>query len=124
VAYAYSGIVHPPAPWSKTLELLRDRLSTVVPRPNGELGNLYRDGADRVSYHADDEKVFGPDPTIAAISFGAERRFILRLNDDHRIRVGVVPPHGSLLVMAGETQTKWKHTVLPLERLRGKSAPE
>jgi alkylated DNA repair dioxygenase AlkB len=119
VAYKYSGVLHEPAPWSPTLEGIRERVSQVVPRPNGVLGNLYRDGTDTVGYHADNEKVFGPYPIITSISLGAERRFILQLNEDHGVKVEMLLPHGSLLVMAGETQTKWKHTVPPARKSEG-----
>jgi alkylated DNA repair dioxygenase AlkB len=119
VAYKYSGVIHEPAPWSPTLEAVRERVSHVVPRPNGVLGNLYRGGVDTVGYHADNEKVFGPYPIIASVSLGAERRFTLQLNDNHSDKVEMVLPHGSLLVMAGETQTRWKHTVPPARKSEG-----
>ena len=35
--------------------------------------NLYRDGSDSVSWHADDEIELGPNPIVAAISLGTER---------------------------------------------------
>lgn len=37
--------------------------------------NYYRDGRDSIAWHADDELELGPNPTIVAVSFGAERGF-------------------------------------------------
>lgn len=45
---------------------------------NSMLANLYRDGHDLVSWHADDEKSLGPNPTIVSLSFGDVRNFELR----------------------------------------------
>ena len=44
---------------------------------NHVLANRYRDGADSMGFHADDEPEFGPDPLIATLSLGASRRFRL-----------------------------------------------
>lgn len=111
VAYTYSGITHPPAPWTPTAQHLRDLVGEVVPMPNGVLGNLYRDGNDSVSWHADDEELFGPEPVIASLSLGAPRRFLLRWNQDVTVKVALVLEPGSLLVMAGTCQERWKHCV-------------
>ena len=75
---------------------------------NSVLINLYRDGRDSVSWHADDEPVLGRNPVIASISLGAVRRFRFR----HRASgetVSVDLPHGSCLVMRAETQHHWVH---------------
>ena len=45
---------------------------------NSCLANLYRDGTDSMGFHSDDEPELGPEPTIASISLGARRRFVLR----------------------------------------------
>lgn len=111
VTYRYSGrsrVVHP---WSATIERLRTRVeSTSGTSYNGVLVNLYRTGQDHMGWHADDEKSLGPNPVIASLSLGAERRFDFR----HR-RTGetvtTVLPHGSLLVMCGATQRCWKHRI-------------
>jgi DNA oxidative demethylase len=40
--------------------------------------NRYKDGSDYVSWHSDDEPLYGPTPEIASITFGCEREFMLR----------------------------------------------
>src|SRR5229473_1387378 len=69
---------------------------------------FYRDGNDSVGLHADAEPEMGS--VIASVSLGAERLFRLK-------RKGGIDafwerlPHGSLLIMAGNTQKTFKHEV-------------
>ena len=61
--------------------------------------------------HADDEPELGPRPTIASISLGVERIFDLRRKDKTGRTAHVPLTHGSLLVMAGDTQRNWLHGI-------------
>ncbi|HJL20175.1 MAG TPA: alpha-ketoglutarate-dependent dioxygenase AlkB [Sandaracinaceae bacterium LLY-WYZ-13_1] len=113
-AYAYSGRVFEPAPWTERLTALRDRLeATCDVRFNSVLANYYRDGADAMGAHADDEPELGPsrdDVRIASISFGAPRRFVLKhrtTKETHEQLLG----EGSLLVMGGTLQRHYTHRV-------------
>jgi alkylated DNA repair dioxygenase AlkB len=110
-AYRYSGIVNEPGPWPEALVNLRERLRDELGVDfNSCLANLYRDGADSVSYHSDDEPELGPRPTIASISLGDPRRFVLR----HRAtgaRWSWDLGHGDLLVMRDESQSDYAHAV-------------
>ncbi len=45
---------------------------------NGMLINHYRDGTDKISYHADDEKALDPQTGVVTLTWGAERIFRLR----------------------------------------------
>lgn len=79
---------------------------------NHVLVNRYRDGADSIGLHADDEPELGPDPIVATLSLGATRRFVLkprraRLGPGHALDVA----HGSLLVMGGTCQRHFVHGV-------------
>jgi alkylated DNA repair dioxygenase AlkB len=107
--YVYSGIRMEPAPWNEPLLELRAVAERLAGRPfNSVLLNLYRDGRDSVSWHADNEPGLRREPVIASISLGAVRRFQLRhrrLNE----RLGLDLPHGSCLIMAGATQHHWLH---------------
>lgn len=47
-------------------------------RFNSLLLNRYKGGSDYVGWHSDDEKLYGPTPEIASISFGSERVFFLK----------------------------------------------
>lgn len=110
VGYRYSGVHHPPAPCPEGLAALRDRVREVVPSVNSVLANLYRDGRDSVSWHADDEPEFGPEPAIASVSLGANRRFLMRHRDGGDT-IAIRLAHGSLLVMSGASQRAWQHAV-------------
>jgi alkylated DNA repair dioxygenase AlkB len=92
---------------------LKTRIEAVCDAPfNSVLLNLYRDGADSMGWHSDDEPELGERPVIASLSLGATRRFRLR----HRRRKELEPvaidlENGSLLIMEGDTQRFWKHQV-------------
>ncbi|WP_068803453.1 alpha-ketoglutarate-dependent dioxygenase AlkB family protein [Immundisolibacter cernigliae] len=119
--YGYSGQTLEPLPWTAPLAALRQRLEAMLGLPlNGMLANLYRDGADSMGWHSDDEASLGPRPVIVSLSLGATRRFVLR----HRRRrdlqtVALALEHGSLLVMAGDTQRHWQHAVPKTRRAVG-----
>lgn len=109
--YTYSGLRNEPRPWTPLLAALRERL---VARTgiafNSVLLNFYRDGADAMGWHADDERELGRQPTIASLSVGGERPFQLRHRRDGET-VALLLAHGSLLVMSGATQHAWVHRV-------------
>ena len=117
--YAYSGITLRPAPWTPRVTAVRRRIEAATgERFNSVLANLYRDGSDRLGWHADDEPELGPAPVIASASFGAPRRFLLRPKRGGA-SVPVVLEPGSLLVMRGPTQRNWLHSVPPTRRSVG-----
>ena len=107
--YVYSGIRMTPLPWTAPLLELKAVVEALAGEQfNSVLLNLYRDGRDSVSWHADNEPGLGRDPVIASLSLGAVRRFQLK----HRRRperLTLDLPHGSCLVMAGATQHHWLH---------------
>jgi alkylated DNA repair dioxygenase AlkB len=112
--YTYSGASFEPAPWVPAVSDVRARVEAATgQRFNSVLLNLYRDGADSMGFHADDEPELGPAPVIGSVSLGASRRFVLR----PKKRRGEAPAmrlsldDGSLLVMRGETQRFWVHGV-------------
>jgi alkylated DNA repair dioxygenase AlkB len=118
--YSYSGIHLEPKPWNPCLEFIRERIQHVAnDRFNAVLLNWYRDGEDAMGWHSDNEKELGSKPTIASVSFGAERDFHLRSND-RRWKLSIPLEHGSLLLMQGEMQQHWQHA-LP-KRLRIKES--
>lgn len=109
--YAYSGVERVAHPMSPLLRQLAEQCSAVTQTDfNGVLVNYYKDGNDHLGWHADNEIVNGPEPTIASISLGAERRFDFRHNQTGEV-VKVLLPHGSLLVMSGLSQTCWQHRI-------------
>lgn len=74
------------------------------------LMSLYRDGNDSISYHSDDERFLGKNPTIASLSLGQERRFHLK-HKETKERHSYDLSNGSLIVMQGNTQHDWLHAV-------------
>jgi len=108
--YRYSGIDNPPRAWTPTLLALKELAERLAGTAfNSVLLNLYRDGRDSVSWHADAEPSLGRDPVIASLSLGAVRRFHLRHRRDRSLKLSLDLPHGSCLVMAGATQHHWLH---------------
>lgn len=109
VVYGYSGRNRTVHPWTGDLSELRRRCEDAAHTSfNGVLANLYRHGRDHMGWHADDEASLGPEPVIASVSLGAERRFDLR-HRDTGVVVSCTLTHGSLLVMSGLCQERWRH---------------
>lgn len=121
-SYRYSGIDHEPLPWLLPLAAIRARLRERLGLDfNSVLCNLYRDGQDSVSWHADDERGLGPRPQIASVSLGATRVFQLKHRQRKDLgRVDLELAAGSLLVMGGRCQRHWLHQV---PKRRGLQAP-
>ncbi len=137
VRYRYSGRDHRADGWPPVLAELRARLRELLDWPfNSVLGNWYRDGRDYMGWHSDDEPELGPAPLIASLSFGATRRFRLRARPPAGNRSGTLAgteavtvaaaadeaecllEHGSLLVMAGRTQSLYHHALPKALRVR------
>lgn len=110
--YTYSGLTLHPKAWTDKLNLLRDELEKICKlRFNSVLLNWYRSGEDHISWHTDAEPELGKNPMIASVNFGESRRFLLRLKDAHEMKLELALHHGSVLVMAGELQHYWQHSV-------------
>lgn len=110
--YSYSGITHSPATMPATLDQLRESAEAVAGVPfNGVLANLYRDGADSMGWHSDDEPELGPEPVVASVSLGGTRRFHLKHRDGSGELISLDLTHGSCLVMSGACQENWRHQV-------------
>lgn len=109
--YRYSGQLRVPEPWTPTVLAIRERVTQVCRQDfNGVLLNLYRHGQDSMGWHADNEPELGRNPLIASVSLGASRRFFLRHSRSGQRQL-LVLNHGSLLVMAGEMQHYWQHSL-------------
>jgi alkylated DNA repair dioxygenase AlkB len=117
--YTYSGTRFVPHPWPEVLVPVRERLEHELGAPfNSVLANLYRNGDDRLGWHRDGERELGPAPVIASLSLGGTRRFRLKSNDGSTTH-GVDLTHGSLLVMSGQTQRNYVHTLPKTARAVG-----
>jgi alkylated DNA repair dioxygenase AlkB len=125
--YTYSRRKYQPLPWLPELLSLKTRVEEAtpdaayvnsgVPRTgyNAVLCNRYLDGNDSVPLHADAEPEMGPViASVTLIAPGADRLFLLRRKDGS-VAFSERLAHGSLLIMAGDTQKNFKHEV-PKER--------
>lgn len=111
-AYTYSGMRFQPRPWPPALAGIRRRLARELDcRFNSVLANRYRDGRDYMGWHSDNESALGPHPVIASLSLGAIRRFVLKHRQDASRKLELSLPHGSLLVMRGDTQANYRHSL-------------
>ncbi len=113
ISYTYSGTTLDALPWTPTLAAIKARVEELSGATfNSVLVNYYRDHRDGMGFHADDEPELGEAPTIASVSLGEVRTFMLRhrrRKDISNVKLGL--PSGSLLVMRGATQANWKHGV-------------
>lgn len=109
--YRYSGVDLRPRPWTQALLELKQACELQSDsRFNAVLANRYRNGADGMGWHADNEPELGRQPVIASVSLGQCRNMNFRhqqSGEKYTIELG----HGSLLIMAGQTQKYWQHGV-------------
>jgi len=110
--YQYSNLTLQAQPYHpKVLQLKRYLEALTQTTFNAVLINLYRDGADKMGWHSDDEAELGEHPVIASISLGAQRCFKLRHRQKKAADITLDLPHGSLLLMSGEMQRFWEHSL-------------
>ena len=109
--YRYSGLALEPLAWTPLLASIRSQVEAICNAGfNSVLLNYYRDHRDSMGMHADDEPELGPAPVIASLSFGEQRPLRFKHRHDRRVDPVKLPlAHGSLLVMAGQTQSNWHH---------------
>ena len=119
-SYEYSGIRVDGIPWTPLLSLIKAHVELKTGEIfNSVLVNQYRNGADGVAWHSDDEPELGEDPIIASVSFGEERLFQLKHKRDSTLKRSFTLPHGSLLLMGKQTQLNWMHQIPKSQRQIG-----
>jgi alkylated DNA repair dioxygenase AlkB len=110
--YSYSGTSFEAREWTPELLTVKHNIEHASQLTlNSMLANLYRDGSDSMGWHSDDEASLGPRPQIASLSLGASRRFLLRDKKTKKIKREVLLHDGSLLLMLGDTQIDWQHSL-------------
>src|SRR5262249_30129881 len=111
IVYQYSGVTHQGLEWTPELLEVKRGVEAIAETPfNSLLVNLYRDGRDSLSYHADNERELGPNPVVASVSLGAVRKFVLQHAGSKETLSFLLAP-GSLLIMGGTCQHYWRHAV-------------
>ncbi|HLP39487.1 alpha-ketoglutarate-dependent dioxygenase AlkB family protein [Lacibacter sp.] len=111
--YSYSNTTKQALPWTSELLALKSIIEEKTKETfNSCLLNLYNSGNEGMAWHSDAEKDLRKNGAIGSLSFGAERRFLLK-HKSTKETVAVILEHGSLLVMKGTTQTNWLHRLPP-----------
>jgi len=121
LSYQYSGHTRQAVSWTKSVfhvkQLVEQQLASIgiFVTFNSCLLNYYPSGSEGMGYHADDEKELGSQPIIAALSLGATRKFVFKhkknRHENKPVKVELYLESGQLIVMHGETQSHWKHTI-------------
>ncbi|GAF57420.1 alkylated DNA repair protein [Psychrobacter sp. JCM 18902] len=121
VSYHYSGQTRRAIPWSKQMLHVKRHIEQQLSSSginvdfNSCLLNHYPSGEDGMGYHADDEKELGAQPIIASLSLGARRKFVFKhktiRQKNKPVKVELYLESGQLIVMHGDTQDFWMHTI-------------
>lgn len=117
-SYTYSRTTKQALPWTPELLQLKQIAEEVTGETyNSCLLNLYHNGDEGMAWHSDAEKDLKKNGAIASMSFGAQRKFMFK-HKDTKETVSVLLGHGSLLLMAGTTQTNWLHRLPPSKLIK------
>jgi alkylated DNA repair dioxygenase AlkB len=109
--YKYSNISRTALVWTEELLALKAIVeSHTAETYNSCLLNLYHDGTEGMGWHSDDEKDLKKDGAIASLSLGADRKFAFKHKSDKQT-LNVILEHGSILLMKGEVQSHWLHSL-------------
>jgi alkylated DNA repair dioxygenase AlkB len=116
--YTYSGTTKQALPWIKDLKDIKELIESRTGETfNSCLLNLYHNGNEGMAWHSDDEKALRKNAAIASLSLGAERKFSFK-HKRTKVTRSIILEHGSLLVMAGETQINWMHRLPPTKLIK------
>ncbi|RVD82600.1 uncharacterized protein DFL_007022 [Arthrobotrys flagrans] len=112
--YQNSDFTLPPKKTVSTLLPIRYK-NKEVERESGEtfnfaLVNYYADCRDGIAYHSDDESFLGPNPTIASLSLGTTRDFLMKHKEDKSPILKLPLSNGEFIVMKGATQGRRLHS--------------
>ena len=116
IDYQYSGHTRQTIDWTDTVFHVKHHVEQqllalgIHVNFNSCLLNYYPSGEDGMGYHADDEKELGEQPIIASLSLGATRKFVFK-HKKAQDKVELYLESGQLIVMHGDTQSFWKHSI-------------
>jgi alkylated DNA repair dioxygenase AlkB len=111
IEYSYSNTTKKGLVWTPEILNLKQLVELKTgERFNSCLLNLYHNGNEGMAWHSDNEKELGTNPIIASLSLGATRKFSFK-HKQTKQKVDVLLYSGNLLVMKGETQHKWIHSL-------------
>lgn len=106
-------------PYTPTVDQIRVIAERILRHPlNHVLIQLYRDGQDRISEHADKTLDIVRGSDICNVSLGAQRVMVLRTkaqgsdgDDSSRVMQRIPMPHESLFVLGERTNMRWLHGI-------------
>lgn len=105
----------PPHDFTKEVLEIKNKVDNLLhTKFNAVLINLYMTGDEYSDWHSDDDPWMGSCPTIASVTLGAKRNFCIRSKHDNSYNQTIVLPPGSLLVMSGNMQENYQHS-LPID---------
>ena len=122
IDYQYSGHTRQTIPWTDTVFHVKQHVEQqllilgIDVNFNSCLLNYYPSGEDGMGYHADDERELGEQPVIASLSLGATRKFVFK-HKKTQDKVELYLESGQLIVMHGETQNFWKHSITKTKKV-------
>jgi len=78
---------------------------------NSLLINRYKSGNDKVDWHSDDEPELSKNSSIASLTLGEPRDFLMRYKGKSGDNKKIFLEDGSLLLMKPPTQEFWEHCI-------------
>ena len=117
--YSYGRIKHSPAPYpdSPVFEQILTGMTSLIPDFSYDdytcLVTHYPDGKAQIPLHNDDEEQIEEGSTIYTVSVGCDRFLTLQNQVGLLNETSVEIKHGSVYSMTRESQTSWKHGMLP-----------
>jgi alkylated DNA repair dioxygenase AlkB len=107
--YTYSGIHWPQQEMTSELQYLREEIERITRFSfNSVLANCYRSGNDSMGWHRDNEPEMDQS-LIASVSFGSERRFLIR--EKKGTRKFEIPLGSGTLLLMHHMQERWEHAI-------------
>ena len=122
IDYQYSSHTRQAIPWTDTVFHVKQHVEQqllilgIDVNFNSCLLNYYPSGEDGMGYHADDERELGEQPVIASLSLGATRKFVFK-HKKTQDKVELYLESGQLIVMHGDTQSFWKHSITKTKKV-------
>ncbi|MCJ1475181.1 hypothetical protein MMC13_003841 [Lambiella insularis] len=127
--YRHPADESPPLlPFSETVQTILEEVQQIVKQPlNHALIQLYRNGNDNISEHADKTLDIVRESSIVNVSLGAQRTMTLRTKRDRHSRHAdsapterqsqrIPLPHSSIFILGPQTNRRWLHGIRPDKR--------
>lgn len=112
ISYIYSNRELKGLPWPLEMSQIKKRIEKETGEDfNTCLINRYRNGADSMGWHSDNEKELGPHPVIASLSLGQTRDFQIKSKVDSKHKLQLKLNNGDLLIMKAGFQEKFLHQI-------------